>query len=175
MTDTLYVCKYVTDRIATSGELIERQIALALKIPTTRAIELAAPAMARLIEGPCYLVPVPSSSGSLLQNQELCREIVRYVPGARTLNAIERTHPVESSCQRRRKGLPGLTVEAHAITRTVGPVNAWPLYFVDNVITTGNTIAACRRAMGWGRGLCYADASTRSNTGTLAKNQLSLL
>jgi hypothetical protein len=36
-----------------------------------------------------------------------------------------------------------------------------PLYFVDNVITTGTTIAACRRALGWGIGLAYADASTR--------------
>ncbi len=40
----------------------------------------------------------------------------------------------------------------------------WPLYFVDNVITTGTTIAACRRALGWGTGLAYADASTRRNT-----------
>jgi len=29
----------------------------------------------------------------------------------------------------------------------------WPVYFVDNVITTGTTIAACRRALGWGTGL----------------------
>jgi hypothetical protein len=36
-----------------------------------------------------------------------------------------------------------------------------PVYFVDNVITTGTTIAACRRAFGWGIGLAYADASTR--------------
>jgi hypothetical protein len=34
-----------------------------------------------------------------------------------------------------------------------------PVYFVDNVITTGITIAACRRALGWGTGLAYADAS----------------
>jgi hypothetical protein len=34
-----------------------------------------------------------------------------------------------------------------------------PIHFVDNVITTGTTIAACRRAIGWGSGLVYADAS----------------
>ena len=38
-----------------------------------------------------------------------------------------------------------------------------PVYFVDNVITTGTTIAACRRALGWATGLAYADASTRRN------------
>jgi hypothetical protein len=39
-----------------------------------------------------------------------------------------------------------------------------PVYFVDNVITTGTTVAACRRALGWGHGLAYADASTPGNT-----------
>jgi hypothetical protein len=50
-------------------------------------------------------------------------------------------------------------VEQHAIFRTGGPIQLLPLYFVDNVITTGTTIAACRRALGWGIGLAYADAS----------------
>ena len=35
-----------------------------------------------------------------------------------------------------------------------------PLYFVDNVITTGTTTAACLRALGPGVGLAYADAIT---------------
>jgi hypothetical protein len=38
-----------------------------------------------------------------------------------------------------------------------------PVYFVDNVITTGTTIAACRRAVGFGTGLAYADADTPHN------------
>jgi hypothetical protein len=57
------------------------------------------------------------------------------------------------------RGLFGLTVEQHAIIRTSGPMQLLPVYFVDNVITTGTTIAACRRALGWGIGLAYADAS----------------
>ncbi|NLC80793.1 MAG: hypothetical protein GX748_06375, partial [Lentisphaerae bacterium] len=33
------------------------------------------------------------------------------------------------------------------------------IYFVDNVITSGNTLEACRRAMlGLGTGLVYGDA-----------------
>jgi hypothetical protein len=68
------------------------------------------------------------------------------------------------------RGLPGLTVEQHVIIRTSGPMQLLPVYFVDNVITTGTTIAACRRALGWGIGLAYADASRcpnlpRSGTG----------
>ena len=33
---------------------------------------------------------------------------------------------------------------------------------VDNVITTGSTLQAGHDAMGWGDGLAYADASTRT-------------
>ena len=42
-------------------------------------------------------------------------------------------------------------------------MNPLPVYFVDNVITTGNTIRAARAALGWGTGLVYADASTPFN------------
>ena len=71
---------------------------------------------------------------------------------------------MESSCERRLRGLPGLTVDQHAIIRTAGPMKLLPAYFVDNVITTGTTVAACRRALGWGTSLAYADASTPHNT-----------
>ncbi len=43
-------------------------------------------------------------------------------------------------------------------------MQAWPVYFVDNVITTGATVSACRRALGWGSALTYADAGTWRNT-----------
>jgi hypothetical protein len=106
-------------------------------------------------------VPVPASSGSLIANLALAQAIAELVPGAHVKCAIGRAHPVESSLRRRRRGLYGLTVEEHAIVRTVGPIELLPVYFVDNVITTGTTVAACRRALGWGTGLAYADASTR--------------
>jgi hypothetical protein len=61
---------------------------------------------------------------------------------------------------RRLRGLPRLTIAEHAIIRTAPPIQVLPIHFVDNVITTGTTIAACRRAIGWGTGLVYADAST---------------
>jgi hypothetical protein len=43
------------------------------------------------------------------------------------------------------------------------PLNPLSLYFVDNVITTGNSIRAARAVFGWGTGLAYADASTLFN------------
>jgi hypothetical protein len=38
-----------------------------------------------------------------------------------------------------------------------------PLYFVDNVITTGNTIRVARAVLGWGTGVGYADACSPFN------------
>lgn len=118
--------------------------------------------MATLIDGPCWLVPVPASSGSISANLTLARAIANLVSGARVKCAIARKHPVESSCQRHIRRLPGLTVNEHAIVRVAGPLEALPLYFIDNVVTTGTTLVACKRALGWGVGLTYADASTRN-------------
>src|SRR5437762_4877845 len=150
-----YVAKYVPLRYRTPSpdELNTRRTALDLKIPTDAAIQIAAPAMAALIDGPCWLIPVPASNGSLTANLALARAIAEYVRGARVKCAIGRSHPVDPSHTRLHRGLPRLTVDQHAIVRTAGFMQPLPVYFVDNVITTGTTIAACRRALGWGTGL----------------------
>ena len=159
-TDT-YATKYIPIgyRTPSPEEISARRTAQDLKIPTAAAVQIAAPLMAALIDGPCWLVPVPASNGSLIANLVLARAIAELVFGARVKCAIGRAYPVESSSGRRMRGLFGLTVEEHAMIRTGGPIQLLPLYFVDNVITTGTTIAACRRALGWGIGLAYADAS----------------
>ena len=161
----MHATKYVPIgyRSPSPEEIIARHIARDLKIPTAAAIQIAAPLMAALIDGPCWLVPVPASNGCLTANLELARAIAELVLGARVKCAVGRAYPVDSSASRRMHGLFGLTVEEHAIIRTTGPMQLLPVYFVDNVITTGTTIAACRRALGWGIGLAYADASRFSN------------
>jgi hypothetical protein len=161
----MHAAKYVPIgcRTPSPEEIIARRTARDLKIPTAAAIQVAAPQMAALIDGPCWLVPVPASNGSLIANLGLARAIAKRVIGARVKCAVGRAYPVESSASRRIRGLPGLTLQQHAIIRTVGPIMLWPVYFVDNVITTGTTIAACRRALGWGLGLAYADASRCSH------------
>ena len=150
-----YVAKFVPLRYRTPSpdELNTRRTALDLKIPTDAAIQIAAPAMAALIDGPCWLIPVPASNGSLTANLALARAIAEIVLDARVKCAVGRGHPVEPSHTRLLRGLPRLTVDQHAIVRTAGFMQPWPVYFVDNVITTGTTIAACRRALGWGTGL----------------------
>lgn len=159
-----YVAKYVAldHRTPSQEEIAIRRTSQDLKIPTSDAIQQAAPEMAALIDGPCWLVPVPASDGRTTANMALANTIATLVTDARVKCAVGRTRSVESSYQRRKRGLRGLTVEQHAIIRTAGPLEPLPVYFIDNVVTTGTTIAACRRALGWGVGLTYADASSRN-------------
>src|SRR6185295_12014998 len=108
-----YAAKYVPlgYRTLSPDELTARRTAQDLKTATEGAIQFAAPLMAALIDGPCWLVPVPASNGSLTANLALARAIADIVPGARVKCAIGRAHPVESSCHRRLRGLPGLSVD----------------------------------------------------------------
>jgi hypothetical protein len=160
--DTLCAAKYTSPRIRslTPEEAGIREIAYALKKAAPQAVAIAAPAMAALINGPCWLVPIPASDCTLDANLALARAVAALVPGARVKLAIARSQPVPSSTNLRRRGRVGLQSHEHHFIRTADPMNALPLYFVDNVITTGNTIRAARAALGWGTGLAYADASS---------------
>lgn len=148
-------------RALTLEESSIRRIAYGLKIPTPEAIESAAPGMAELLDdGPCWLIPIPSSSGSTKANLALCHAIRKFHPAARIVIGIRRTHPVDSSSDRRRSGLMGLTVKQHAFQRCCPPLLRLPVWFVDNVVTTGTTLKAAHLAFGTGNGIVYADASS---------------
>lgn len=159
-----YVTRYVSlrsRRPLTEDAKAIRQVAYDLKIPTVEAIALAAPLMAALLERkPCWLIPIPSSSGSTDANMALCRAIKFFIPEARIVVGIRRVHPVESSCARRRRGLLGLSVNQHGFVRCCGPLLRLPVWFVDNVVTTGATLQAAHLAFGTGGGVVYADASS---------------
>ena len=166
--------KYVSPRSRpiTPEEAEVRRIAYALKIPTSEACELAARDLAPLVdaaEAPgthIVLMPVPASTGTIDANRqfanELAAEIHRRYPDRRIIVKVTvgRQHPVESSCVRRRRGLPGLRGEDHAMIRVAGPLTATntAYYFIDNMATTGATLKACRAALGFGSGIVWADA-----------------
>jgi len=163
--DTLCAEKYISPRTrhVSPQQTQIRLTAYALKESDPEAIAVAAPAMAALISGPCWLVPIPASDGTIDANLALSRAIAARVPGARVRLAVARSHPVESSTVRRRKGLCGLLPEEHNFIRIGSPMKPLPVFFVDNVITTGNTIRAARAVLGLGTGLAYADASSPFN------------
>jgi len=154
--------RYVSPRSRpiTPDESETRRIAYALK--RGEEAELAVREMAGLLPldlPTLTLVPVPSSTGCIEANLILARAIAaEYAPQARVVPALRRSVPVESSCARRRRGLPGLTAADHKFVR-VGGWFALPVFLVDNVATTGATLAAARHALGFGTGLVLADAS----------------
>ena len=172
--------KYVSPRARplTPEEAEVRRIAYALKVPTAEACETAARDLAPLLdaaEAPAthiVLMPVPASTGTVDANRQLANELAaevhRRYPGRRVQIklTVGRKHPVESSCVRRRRGLPGLRGDEHAMIRVAGPLTATATayYFIDNMATTGATLAACRAALGFGAGIVWADEGRTPRT-----------
>ena len=140
-----------------------RRLAYAIKATASPSADFAAAAqeMARLITGPCWLVPIPSSTGDLAANTRLCSHIAMLIPGAQVARAIVRTAPIQSQCARHRLALGPITAEAHHFKRTAKPLTLRQTYLVDNVTTSGHTLQAARDALGFGTGLVFADAADR--------------
>lgn len=161
--------KYVSPRTRplTLEEQETRRLSYSLKDWTTDHFTedafTAAYEMAKLITAPCWLVPVPSSTGSTAANRKLAEVILYYMPTAKIRDVLTRSAPVQSSCHRHRASKGPLPVTSHNITRKpdkwIPMREGERLYFVDNTTTSGNTLAACRLAIGTGDGLVFSDAS----------------
>src|SRR5712671_3304815 len=78
----------------------------------------AAREMAALITSPCWLVPIPDSTGNTDANARLAHHIGRYVTGAQIAKAIYRTRPVQSQCDRHKNALGPISPERHHLART---------------------------------------------------------
>jgi len=90
------------------------------------------------------IVPVPSSSGVDRYMAVLAEELAARVPGATSVEAVIRHTPVRSSYKCRLAGDPSPTLEEHiaSMEQTAHIVGSCPVYVIDNVMRTGNTIAA---------------------------------
>ena len=138
-----------------------RRLAYAIKTiaSPTADFETAGREMALLISGPCWLVPVPSSTGTTDANAMLASHIARHCEGAQVVKALRRTQPIESQCVRHKANLGPIPIEDHHIARTGKNLGLRQTYLVDNVTTSGNTLAAARKALGLGIGLVFANAA----------------
>ena len=116
--------------------------------------------MARLITGPCWLVPIPDSTGNTDANTRLASMIAGYCPGAQVVKAIHRTQPIRSQCERHKQALGPIPPDQHHMARTRKVLTLRQTYFVDNVTTSGHTLEAARAALGFGAGLVFADAAS---------------
>ena len=157
--------KYPTPRNGSLSieETETRRLAYAIKSAAspTADFDAAARDMAALISEPCWLVPIPDSTGSTDANTKLAHHIARYVPGAQIAKAIQRTCPVQSQCARHKHALGPIAPDQHNFARTRKTLTLRQTYFVDNVTTSGNTLEAARLALGFGAGLVFADAAPR--------------
>ena len=156
------------------AEAETRRLAYAIKDPRSpaRDFDTAAREMAALIQTPCWLVPIPDSTGSTRANTILAAHIARLVasaagtPGAQLAKAIRRTQPIESQCSRHRRNLSATPPDEHHLRAALSSLCHRQIYFVDNVATSGITMRAAYATMQRGAGLVFADAgsSRRSRT-----------
>jgi len=157
--------KYPTPRNGplTIEQTETRRLAYAIKSIASTLVDFdtAAREMAALITSPCWLVPIPDSSGNTDANARLAHHIARYVTGAQLAKAIYRTQPVQSQCDRHKHALGSIRPDQHHFARTRKVLTLRQTYFVDNVTTSGNTLEAARLALGFGAGLVFADAAPR--------------
>ncbi len=158
------------------GEAETRRLAYAIKDPRSpaRDFETAACEMAALITPPCWLVPIPDSTGSTRANTILAAHIARHLASAagtaQIAKAIRRTRPIESQCSRHRRNLPATPPDEHHLKPALASLGHRQIYFVDNVATSGNTMRAAFAALQRGAGLVFADAghnTTNHNEPTL--------
>ena len=157
--------KYQTPRngLLTLEQTETRRLAYSIKSTASPSVDFdtAAREMAALITGPCWLVPIPDSTGNADANTRLAHHIATRCPGAQLVKAIYRTQPVQSQCARHKLALGPITPEQHHLARNRKVLTLRQTYFVDNVTTSGHTLEAARLALGFGAGLVFADAATR--------------
>ena len=150
-------------RPLTEDEKTIRFNAYALKSPEcpNDILQHCAYYMARNIDADCILIPVPDHNGDTKANRQLAHAIASHSPKAADVrDLLTRSHPVPSTCARHKERRGPLPIEEHCITvREHRPFPLKRVFFVDNVITSGNTLEACAQALGFGTGLVYADAS----------------
>lgn len=156
----LYSVHFNPHRLTTESRICHR-IAKDLKTACPHAIKIAAHEMAKLLpDTAIWLVPIPNCKGNTAANLALCKAIRSLIPAARICDGLTRECIVESSCLRRKMGKKGLSLRQHKMKRKAPPLLNLPVWFVDNIVTTGTTFKAAHFAFGTGQGIAYADASS---------------
>lgn len=148
------------ERKITPSEAKVRAVAYALKASHPTALKHAAKAMAEHIQDGSVLVPIPSSSGDTKANAALAKEISKHKK-VQIVDALQRQAPVTPSHQLRRAGMPvpaghhQFTVNPHL----EGKLASENIVMIDNVITSGATMEAGRKALGANaKGIAFAKA-----------------
>ena len=104
----------------TADDTETRRLSYAIKAPAAdwTDYDTTGREMAALISGPCWLVPIPDSTGNTDANAKLAHAIARYTPGAQIVRALRRTRPIESQCARHKHALGPIPPDQHHLTRS---------------------------------------------------------
>jgi hypothetical protein len=116
-----------------------------------RALQQAAEEMAERVPDAAVLVPAPSSSGRNSAMLVLAQNIAQLVPHASVVEAVVRTTPLPSKMLLRRAGkyIPSFADQV-ASMRLAHPLTIGdPVWVVDNVVTSGDTIRAVEAVIGF--------------------------
>lgn len=148
-----------------------REIARRIKNSTDdQALQMAAEEMTAFVPEGAVLVPAPSSTGRNSSMLVLARYIAQIAPGAVAVQAVARTTPLPSKFLLRSAGLPVPDLAAQIASMSPGAEipKGRPLWAVDNVVATGDTLRAMEIVLGRTlNAIVYADArgirSTRPN------------
>lgn len=137
------------------AEVRVRELAYALKTGEREAVATVAPYLAALVTSESTLIPMPDSKCDNSANLALARAVAK-ISGASIDPAISRSQCVRSQSQSRAGGGQGYGPEAHHMIALRAGKMRDPVC-LDNVITTGSTVEAARRALrGKCRGLAWA-------------------
>ena len=100
-----------------------RRLAYAIKTTASLSTDFdtAAREMAALITGPCWLVPIPNSTGNTDANTRLASLIAMHCPGAQIVKAIYRTQPIASQCDRHKHALGPIPSDQHHLAAPAKP------------------------------------------------------
>ena len=133
---------------------VTRAVSYGLKAACPSAVATAGAALARLVPPGSILVPVPSTTrGTCAANHVLCEAICRAMPrpdrGA-VVPAVLSTGRLPSQAARHRLGHPPHPVAALPFAADPSVrlgARGGPIILVDNVRTSGHTLAAAGRAL----------------------------
>lgn len=136
-----------------------RDIAYSLKSAKSEAIKYAAFYMAKHIPSGSILIPIPSSSGDTSANLALAKEIAKYKK-VEVIDFLKRSNKVTPSHELRRQGKP-IPGDHHQFSASDDKsfLSNKKVFMVDNVITSGATMNAARKAIGsFAKGIAFAKA-----------------
>jgi len=137
----------------TPEEARTREVAKRLKEGRPGAIDYAAQEMVKRVPKGAVLVPLPNHEGATDANKQLAQAIASYGDGLTVVDVLTRSGTVEDTHARREAGQPGLTADEQQASMSrkrslPKKVAGRPVYFVDNLETSGATMYAARVALG---------------------------